>query len=76
MPAGPILRTFVQYLLTFCSRPEAASDAVSSRVVEPIVLDKWVKFNGPSLNRSIKISPEAAGGGIFDICFAITADQN
>ena len=42
--AGPILRTCVQYLMTFFSRPEAASDVISGRFVMPIVLDKCVKF--------------------------------
>ena len=32
-PAGPVLRiTFVQYLTAFCSRPEATSGVISSRV--------------------------------------------
>ena len=43
---------FVQYLITFCRRPEAASDVIFRRFVGPIVLDKCVKFRGLSLNRS------------------------
>ena len=30
---GPVLRTFVQYLITCCSRPEAASDVISGKFV-------------------------------------------
>ena len=39
-PAGPVLCTFVQYLVTFCSRPEATGDFISGWLVGPIVLDK------------------------------------
>ena len=73
--AGPVLRTFVQYLITFCSRTEAAGDVLSGRFVGPIVLDKPVKFCGPTLNRSREIPPEAVRGGIFDSFFAITSGQ-
>ena len=31
---------FMQYLIVFCSRLEAASDVISGRFVSPIVLDK------------------------------------
>ena len=47
-------------------RPEAASDVISGRYVGPIVLDKCVKFRGPSLNCSREIPPEPVEGGIFD----------
>ena len=40
--------TFVQYLITFCSRPEADGDVISSAFVGPFVLDKCVKFHLPS----------------------------
>ena len=56
----------MQYLITFCSRPEAAADVISPHVCGPVVLDKPVKVQNPSLNRSQEIPPEAAGGGIFD----------
>ena len=69
-PAGPVLRTCVQYLITFCSRPEEASDVIPSRFVGPADLDKRVKSNDPSLNRSREIPPEAVGGGILD-CFSL-----
>ena len=74
-PAGPVLRTFVEYLITFYSRPEAASDVISGMFVGPVVRDKSVKSHDPSLNRSREIPPEAVGGGIFN-CFApITPDR-
>ena len=57
-------------LITFGSRPEAASDVVSGMFVGLIVLDKCMKFRGSSLNRSREMPPEAVGGGIFDSFFA------
>ena len=33
MPTTSILRTFVQYLIAFCSRPEAANDVIAGRFV-------------------------------------------
>ena len=47
-PAGPVFRTFVQYLITFCSRPEAARDVIVGSFLEPIVVDMHVKLRGPS----------------------------
>ena len=44
--------TSVQYLITFCSQPEAD-------IVGPIVSDKRVKFRDPRLNRSREIQPKA-----------------
>ena len=70
-PAGPVLRTFVQYLMTFCSPLEAASDAISDMSVGPIVLDK----DTTKVNRSGEIPPEAIGGGIFHTFFAVTSDR-
>ena len=37
--------------------------------MRPFVLDKCVKFCGPSLNCSREIPPEAIGGGIYDSFF-------
>ena len=37
------LRTFMQHLIAFCSRPEAAREVVSSMAVEPIGLDVRAK---------------------------------
>ena len=65
-PVEPVLRTFVQYLITFCSRPEAASDVISGTFARPIGLDKCVKFRGSSSNRSLEIPPEAVWGDIFE----------
>ena len=39
------MHTFVQYLITFCGQPEAASDVISSMFVGPTVLKKRVKFH-------------------------------
>ena len=33
LAAGPVLRTFVQYLTTFCNRLEAAGDVISGMFV-------------------------------------------
>ena len=41
---GPVLRTFMQYLMAFCSRQETASDVVSGRFVGPFVHDQQVNF--------------------------------
>ena len=62
----PFLRTSVQYLIAFCSRPEAASDVISGRFVRLAVPDKYVKFHGRRLNRSREIPPNAVGCGIYD----------
>ena len=45
--AGPVLQTSVQYLITFSSRREVASDInhiISDTFVRTIVLDKCVTF--------------------------------
>ena len=55
--AHPFLRTFVQRLITFCSRMEAASDIISSRFVRTIFTDKWVKVSDPHSNPSWQIPP-------------------
>ena len=54
--------TFVQYLILFCSQPEAASDSgiIPVRFVRrPIVPVKYVIFGDPGINRSREIPPEA-----------------
>ena len=38
----------------------------SGEIMRAIVLDKFVKFRDPCLNRSREIQPEAVGIGIFD----------
>ena len=52
----PFYALFVQYLIAFCGRPEAASD---SRVVAPSVPNKHVKFGGSCTKRSREIPPKA-----------------
>ena len=69
-PARHILRlTFVQYLIAFCSREEAASDVVSGRFVRLIVPDEGAEFCDPHFNRSGELQFEAIEGGIFDCIF-------
>ena len=54
---------FVQYLIAFGSRPEAASEIIICSVfVGQIVSDKLVKFGDPGTNHSREIPPEAIGG--------------
>ena len=51
MPAEPALRPLCNIQLCFAaSRPEAASDVLSSKSVRPIVSDYVVKFRDPRLN--------------------------
>ena len=63
------LHTFVQYRITFCSRPESASDIKFGIFVRVLVPNKWVEFRDPRLKQSGKIQPKAVGGGIFEIFF-------
>ena len=42
--AGPVLRTFMQYLITFCSRLETDSDVISGVVVDPAGVKVRVKI--------------------------------
>ena len=62
----PFLRTFVQYLIAFCSLPQTASDVMSGSFVGPIIHDKRVKFRYSRLNLSREIPLDAVGGGFFD----------
>ena len=43
-PAGPVLRTFMQYLMTFCSRPEVDNDVISGVDVDNVGMDVGLKF--------------------------------
>ena len=56
----------VQYLITFYSRPETASDVISGKFVGPSICDSPVKFRYPLLNRSREIPSEVVSDGIFD----------
>ena len=60
LPAAPVLRKSVLYLVAFYNRPESASDVVSSKFVRPIVSDRRerVKFCYPYLNRYPEIRIE------------------
>ena len=49
-----VLRTFVQYLVAFCSRPEASGDVLSGRFGRLIVHDKSVKSSDPCSNHSLE----------------------
>ena len=52
----------MQYLVAFCSRPQAASDVLSGRWGRLIVPDKCVvRFGDLRLNRSGEIRPESVG---------------
>ena len=58
---------FVQYLVAFCGRQEAASDVIADVIVELIFADKFLKFRDPRLNLSEEIRPKAIGCGIFGL---------
>ena len=47
-----MLRTFVQYLIAFCSRPEADSDVTSSLAVDYFGVDVCVKLRDSRSNGS------------------------
>ena len=53
---------FIQYLIAFCSWPEATSDVISGRFVGPIIPDNRVKFGDPGINcsREMPIGPSEA----------------
>ena len=52
LPAAYVLCTFVQYLIAFYSRPEAASNVISGEILRQIVSDKTVKFGDSMSNDS------------------------
>ena len=45
-----LLGTVMQYSITFCSRPEAASNVISGDFLRRIVANRAVKFNNPRFN--------------------------
>ena len=67
VPPGPFLHIFVQYLIAFCSRLEAANDAIFGTLGGAHVPDKPVKCRDPGLSRSEEIPPEDVVGGLFDV---------
>ena len=71
----PVLRTFVLYLIAFCSRWETAIDVISGNCVDPIVCDKRVKLCYLGLNLYREILPESVGGAVSTVFFAITSDR-
>ena len=81
LPAIPALLSYVQYLSSFSSRPEATIGIVfsvlSSRIVGPIVPYRRVNFRDLRLNRSGEIQRKAVGCGIFGnfSITTITADR-
>ena len=52
LPAAPVLCTFVQYSIAFCSRPEVDSDVISGMVVDYFGMDVRVKFGDSRSNIS------------------------
>ena len=52
LPAASTLRTFVQYLIAFYSRPEAAADVIFGVTVDCVGADVRVKVCDPMLNGS------------------------
>ena len=76
LPAAPVLCAFVQYLVEFYGRPEAASDVISGLFCDQLTPNKSVKFRDVCLNRYQEIPPEVVGGGIFDsLVFAISSNR-
>ena len=70
--ARPVLRiTFVQYLIAFCSQPEATSDVISGVFVGSVIPDNRVKFGDHRVNLSGEIPTEAVLGGIFHCFFSL-----
>ena len=59
-PAGPVLRTFAQYLVAFCTRLEAASDIISGVAVGQVLMDIRVKF-GDSRSKVKRFSRYSRG---------------
>ena len=58
-PAGLVSRTFMQYSITFCSRPEAAIDIVSSAFMRHSVAHKIAKLGDPWLISSREMRPQS-----------------
>ena len=44
MPAGLVLRPYMQYSVAVCSQPEAAGDVISDVAVEYVSMDVHAKF--------------------------------
>ena len=61
----PVLRTYVQYLIPFCSWIEAASDVISGMYMRQSIFDKAVKFGDPRFNYTHEIWLNVNGDDIF-----------
>ena len=55
LPTETVLRTFMHYSITFCSRLEAASDVISGAFMRQHIVHKAVKFVDHWLNSSREI---------------------
>ena len=72
LPARPVLRTFMQYFIAFCSRPESANDVIAGVFVGLIVPDNAAIL---ALTVLENFEPIALGDGIFDRFFVATFQQ-
>ena len=52
LTTGLVLRTFMQYLIIFCSQQDAASDVIFGATVDLVGFDVLLKFGDLSLNCS------------------------
>ena len=73
-PTRPVLRTFVHYLIIFCSRPESGSDVISCKFVERIVSDKCVKLVNLAQTVLEKFLPYPSQAAFSTVFSAITSD--
>ena len=66
---GPVSRTntFMEYSITFCSRPEAAIDVMSTHVMHIVADNAAVKCRDLRLNCSREICIQVVGDGIFHV---------
>ena len=65
LQAPPVLRTFVQNITAFCSRPETTSDVISGIFVGPVLTDKYVNVRDHRLNLSEKNQPNSSETTFF-----------
>ena len=52
LPATPILRTFMHYLIAYCSRSEVPRDVTSGVALERVRVDVDIQFGDSRSNRS------------------------
>ena len=70
LPVGIVLRTFVQYLIAFCSQPETASEVISCSFVRlPLSPTSVYNFCDSRLKRFREIRPEVIGRGILQFVY-------